>query len=584
MLNLRRDWWIGLALVAGTLALYWHGLDNHFVDYDDGMYVRDNSHVIGEIRANQRVGGGLTAENVRWAFSNCVTGIWHPLTWLSLQFDFELYGPQPRGFHFTNVLLHCLNTLLLFVALRGMSGAAWPSAATAALFAWHPLHVESVAWISERKDVISAFFWMLAMVAYGWYVRRPSRWRIGLVTLCLVLGLMAKPMLVTLPFVFLLLDYWPLGRMKSATMPKTATGLSHEFAFKQLIVEKAPLFFTIAAGSVLAWYAQQSVGAVHSLEQFPLKVRFANACAAHGDYLRKMAIPIDLAAFYPHPGADVSPEKVALSAVMLLVGTAAAVRFRRQAPYLTVGWFWYLGTLVPVIGIVQIGDQALADRYTYIPFIGIFIALSWGMADLAARWVPLRALAVPVATVILGYFAFLTWYQVSFWLDSQTLWVHAIVVTNDNYIAYHNLATVYEQNKKYADAERLYRMAVELDPNKWLGLENLGNLLGTMGRYEEAKEQFELALQLKPHSPTGLEGLGNALTKLGRKDEAVPVITKMFLVQTAQLAEQGKFDDGAEALRRALKMTQAAQRPDLSAQIEPRLRAYEKKQVYAETP
>lgn len=570
----RLDIAISCALVVGTLGIYWHGLENHFVDYDDGLHVVDNEYVRN----------GLTWTDVRWAFSTCKTGIWHPLTWLSLQLDSQVYGPRPWGFHFTNLWLHCANSLLLFAALRAMTGDSWPAALTAALFAWHPLHVESVAWISERKDVLSAFFWMLTLLAYWHYARKPSFVRYVVVLTALILGLMAKPMLVTMPFVLLLLDYWPLGRLKSEAgaapetrrrgQPVPAIALPAD-RVSSLILEKTPLFLASAATSVLAWYAQQSVGAIQGLEKFSLPVRLQNAAAAYAGYLLRTLAPTDLAVYYPHPAAEVAAGHWLSEAAVLLVITAAAVRYRRLAPYLFVGWFWFVGTLVPVIGIVQIGDQASADRYTYIPLIGIFLAVSWGSRALLARSAPLRSVAAPVVAVVLLYFLCLTWYQVGFWHDSQALWMHAIEVTKDNVVAYHNLGCVYARSGKHEDARKLFRVAIDLDPNYALARTNLGYLLASDKKYAEAIEHFEKAVALQPESVAALQGLGGALTELGRQEEAVAILTKMFLLQAAQVAASGKFEEAASLLRTALKMTNAAQRLDLSAQIESRLRAYE---------
>jgi len=378
---MRRDIGICVCLAVATVAVYWPVGGYDFTNFDDPGYVSENPHVLA----------GLTWEGVRWAFTNAQEANWHPLTWLSHMLDCQLFGPSAGRHHLVNVGLHALSILLLFLVLARMTGRRWPSAMVAALFALHPLHVESVAWISERKDVLSALFWMLTMGAYVLYAERPSVIRYLPVFVFLALGLMAKPMLVTLPFVLLLLDFWPLGRLKGAAATgKEASGFPWRRAGR-LVLEKAPLLVLAAAASGVAYLVQQKIGAMEFGARVPWTGRLANAVMAYVTYLVKAVWPGGLAVFYPYdehlPAWEVGLASAALAAV-----TALVVWQGRRRPYLAVGWFWYVGTLVPVIGLVQVGGHAMADRYTYIPLIGIFVAAAWGAADLTAAWPGRKAL------------------------------------------------------------------------------------------------------------------------------------------------------------------------------------------------
>jgi tetratricopeptide (TPR) repeat protein len=454
-----------LLLAVGTLFAFGPVLRCRFVNFDDGDYVTHNSHVQS----------GLTAANVRWAFTDFdATANWHPLTWLSLQADRTLYGnAEAFGFHLTNMLLHTASTLLLFLIFRAWTGAVWRSALVAALFAVHPLHVESVAWVSERKDVLSTFFWLLTMAAYGWYVRRPGVLRYLAVVVALSLGLMAKPMLVTLPCVLLLLDYWPLRRV---TQQRAVA----------LVAEKLPLFALAAASCIVTWKAQQSGKAVKEFAQFSPAVRAANAVYAYGDYLYKAVRPEGLAAFYPHPGEKLSVGAILLSAVLLAAATAGCLLAARRYPFLPVGWLWYLGTLLPVIGLVQVGEQAMADRYSYVPLIGVFVMVAWGAGELARRWPFLRGALALTAIVALGACGFLAWKQAGTWHDSRTLWTHALDVTEDNWLAHINLALAYGADNPEAAVEHL-RKALQIRPNYPTALFNLGLYLAMLAQREDVK-------------------------------------------------------------------------------------------------
>jgi tetratricopeptide (TPR) repeat protein len=519
--------YIGAALAGLTLLAYSDTFSFPFVDFDDQYYVTYNRHVHA----------GLTADGIRWAFTTFEAANWHPLTWLSLELDSDLYGgPKPGGFHLTNVLLHIANTLLLFWVLDGMTGRVWRSAVVAGLFAVHPLHVESVAWVAERKDVLSTLFWMLTLAAYLGYVRRPGVGRYLLVLLALALGLLAKPMLVTLPCVLLLLDYWPLGRWRPAgtslgdpgkkgARPVPAAAVSPPalppVPGRRLLLEKLPLFVLVAAACASTVVAQRSARAVESLEHFPLGVRVGNALLAYVGYLGKMLWPTCLAAFYPHPGATLSVGLAVGAGLLLLLITVLVIGPGRRRPYLAVGWLWYLGTLVPVIGLVQVGNQALADRYTYIPLIGIFLLLAWGAADLAAAGrLPRAGLVAATAGVLCACFA-LTRTQVGYWASNRALWEHALAVTDNNVMAHCGLGSYYsEQKNDLAAAQKEFEKAVAIDPKNLSAAVNLAGVYWNTGRLEDGLREYQRAIALDPVYATARMGYADALRALGRWEEA----------------------------------------------------------------
>jgi hypothetical protein len=488
---------LGAGLVLLTLAAYLPALRNGFVNLDDGFYVT----------ANPQVRQGITAASVAWALTANVANNWHPLTLLSHLLDVQLFGLDPAGHHATSLLLHLANVLLLFAVLRGMTrgmtGAPWRSAMVAALFAVHPAHVESVAWVAERKDVLSALFWILAMGAYGRYARRPSPGRYLLVALMMILGLTAKPMVVTLPFALLLLDVWPLERL----------GLG----WKRLIVEKLPLLALSAAASLVTLRYQRT--SLAPLDLVPWSFRLANAAVSYASYLGKLLLPRNLAVFYPIPLA-IPAWQVAGAAVLLAALTAFAVWKARQAPWLLVGWLWFLGTLVPVIGLVQVGRQAMADRYTYLPSIGLFVAIVWGIAELAGDSVGTEAFFLPLqgearrgpqrsglrsapllasprsgwrktlkvaAMAVIALLATGTWMQAGTWKDSITLYHHALAVTRGNYVAHVGLAKALVAKQDWAGAAEQYRAALALRP----GLREARAGLDAMLRAELTRHQLK---------------------------------------------------------------------------------------------
>ena len=504
---------ICLALCISIFAVYWQVWDHSFVNYDDTLYVTKNPHVQD----------GLTFKDITWSLTATHAGNWHPLTWLSHMLDCQLYGMNPGWHHFSSLLFHTANALLLFLALNRMTGRLWRSAFVAGLFALHPLHVESVAWVAERKDVLSTFFLFLTLLSYIWYVERPGFYRYLLVILCFVLGLMAKPMVVTLPFVLLLLDYWPLGRLpvgrlQGASLPATdplvpsRNVVSHA---RSLLWEKIPFFTLAAVSSVITYVAQNSHNAVKTLIKFPLEYRLANGLVSYTNYLAKMVWPKDLAVFYPHPGQSLPIWQAVLAGLILLIISIAVIRLGRRYPYLPVGWLWYVGTLVPVIGLVQVGAQAMADRYTYVPLIGLFFMIAWGVADLlGSRRYGKPALAV-TATLLLSALMVCTTMQVSYWKNSLTLFEHTLRATSHNSQIHNNLGNVLTQQGKLQEAISHYTKALEISPNYAEAQINLGVALTRQGRLKEAIKYYSAALQLKSNSAELHNNLGVALFGLG---------------------------------------------------------------------
>ena len=478
---------IAVLLVAAIFTAYGQTTHFGFVNYDDPDYVSANAHV----RA------GITPEGVGWAFGHSFAGNWFPLTWLSHMLDCELFGLDSGRHHLTSVSIHALATLLLFLALRRMTSARWPSAMVAGLFALHPLHVESVAWIAERKDVLSAFFWMMTLYAYARYAARPGPVRYGLTLAAFSLGLMAKPMLVTLPVVLLLLDYWPLAR-----------GVR--------ILEKVPFLVLSAAVCVITYVAHREAGATASLSIFPVAVRLENALVSCAVYIIKLFWPDHLAVFYPYSRHSLAVP-AALAALGLVTITVVAARTAARRPYLAAGWAWYLVTLAPVIGLIQVGAQARADRYTYIPMIGLTIALVWGAAEILEPWPRARAvLAWSLCAVCVA----LTWSQVRYWQDGVSLFRHAIDVTTDNYVAEFNLASALDERGEGVEAAGHLAEAVRIQPNSAAARAELGQLLARQGRIEEALQQLYTAVSLKPSDASVHYRLGTVLGAAAREGEA----------------------------------------------------------------
>jgi tetratricopeptide (TPR) repeat protein len=473
--------WIALGLALATLAVYWPVTGFQFVNYDDTDFVTANPHVQA----------GLTTASFKWAWQSEVARNWHPITMLTHILDCQLFGLRPGWPHLVNLLLHIANTLLLFHLLKRMTGAMWRAAAVAALFALHPLHVESVAWVAERKDVLSTLFWFLTTWAYLRYAENLKfqklnfKYYYALALLFYALGLMSKPMLVTLPFTLLLLDYWPLGRLRFGAGSSWGPW-----------VEKIPFLAMSAALCVVTYRIQQQGGAVLDAGNRPLDFRLGNALVSYACYIGKMFWPRHLAGLYLHP-SPWAGWQVALAALLLLGLTALALAQGRRRPYLAVGWFWYVGTLVPVIGLVQVGMQAMADRYTYVPLIGLFVILAWGGCELAGAWGWSKFL--PAAAVgALAACAAASARQVSFWKDSETLFNRMIDATPNNYMAHYNLANLRTREKRIEEAISNYAAALEEEPNYADAHNNLGGLLLDQKRYEEAIGHYRAALRINP--------------------------------------------------------------------------------------
>jgi tetratricopeptide (TPR) repeat protein len=492
---------LGLALLALTFWAFLPGVDNDFVRFDDLDYVTSNYVV-------QR---GISWDGVVWAFSSTTVANWHPLTWLSHMLDCQFFGLNPVGHHLTSILLHAGNTWLVFVVLRGLTGARWRSFLVAAFFGWHPLRAESVAWVAERKDVLSTLFWLLTLWAYASYVRgiatHPVRSRMlfGLALLAFVGGLLAKPMVVTLPFALLLLDFWPLARWRQKRWPT-------------LVLEKSPFFLLSAAASAITFIVQRASGAMDAV--LPIADRLGNALIAYVRYLGKIFWPVDLEFFYPHP--QHWPGLMVMLAGLTLLGISwLAVSLRYRMPSQLTGWLWFLGTLVPVIGLVQVGQQSIADRYSYIPSLGILIALIWGGHQCVAGR-DLRVRAAKLATgVALLLCLLLTRQQTRHWKNAESLARHALSVTPDNHLAHDLLGEVFEERGQYVDALRERLETLRLQPNYAPAHNNLGILLQKQNRLPEAIEHFQIALHLHPRYPEARYNLGAAFEAANRPDEAI---------------------------------------------------------------
>ena len=487
---------VAFVLALAVAAAYLPALDAGFVAWDDDVYVTENPHLAG----------GLSLDTLRAVGTTTHTGNWIPLTWLSHALDRALYGLAPRGHHATALALHVANTVFLLFVLRGLTGALWPSAAVAALFGLHPLHVESVAWVSERKDVLSTLFWLLAIAAYARYARAPSRGRLLAVAALFVLGLLAKPMLVTLPLVLLLLDYWPLGRLSRAA-----------------VREKLPLAALALAFAAGAFVAQRAAGAV-TAARVDVADRVANALVSSVRYLALTVWPRGLSPWYSHPaieGPPLTAAEIGGAAALIAAVTVVAIAAARARPYLLVGWLWYLGTLVPVIGLVQIGAAGMADRYTYVPLIGIFIAVAWTVASLPlwrVTWARrTTAAAVGAILLVLGV---LTWRQAAVWHDTGTLWAHTLAVNPRAAVAHYALAVAAARERRPADAVAHYRRAVEARPDVWNWHAELGDLLWAHGRAAAAEPHYRRAVELNPAEPVVRNSLANVLTRLERSAEA----------------------------------------------------------------
>jgi tetratricopeptide (TPR) repeat protein len=551
-----------MLLIVVTLLVFEQVRNHEFVNLDDPLYVTENHHVKA----------GLSPKSFIHAFTDTQAGYWIPLTWLSLMLDFEFYGLEAGGYHLTNLLFHIANALLLFLLLKRMTGQLWQSAFVAALFAIHPLRVESVAWVTERKDVLSTLFWLLTMWTYCHYIERPAIHRYLLVILTFALGLMAKPMVVTLPFALLLLDFWPLQRLHITNSDSTAglqtslsslpAGQSHQI--QSLILEKIPLFALAAISSIITFLTQRSLEAVKSIEEFPLSVRFANAVVSYVKYIGKMIWPKNLAVFYPHAGSSLPLWQTAGAALILVFISFVVVRAARNHPYLVMGWLWYLGTLVPVIGLAQAGEQAMADRFTYIPLIGLFIMFAWGVPEWLAPYRHKRFLLSVSSLVVLSALMILSRSQVQHWRSSVTIYEQALAVTDNNYLAYNNLGVTLQMQGHLEEAIGHYTKALTIKPDYPAALANLGDSYLAQGKVEKAITHLSKALRLDPDYVVAHNTLGLALREQGEYAEAMVSFSRALAIAPEYvpahnnmgvvLVKQGKLDEAVSHYSKALEI------------------------------
>jgi protein O-mannosyl-transferase len=584
----KRDLVLSILLGVATLALYSPAIGDPFIfNYDDASYITDNAHVQA----------GLAWDTVAWALRSTEASNWHPLTWLSHALDCELYGLNPAGHHFTNVLLHALNVVLLFLLLVRVTGAAGRSLLVAALFAVHPFNVESVAFVAERKNVLSTFFFLLTLGAYGWYALRPNLKRYAAVAALFALGLASKPMVVTLPCVLLLLDFWPLRRVQGwGSLPaklkddgdEANAGSAFSVApLSRLVLEKLSLLVLSAAACAVTIFAQRSGGSIHLV--LPLGVRLENAAFAYAMYIWKTFWPVRLAVFYPHPGASLAVWKVGLAAMFLVSVSALVWRERVARPYLVTGWLWFLGTLVPVIGLIQVGEQAMADRYAYVPLIGIFLMAVWGAADLADHWQISFRSSAKIAAIVLAILSLLTFDQLRYWHSSYDIWSHAVDVTKENFLAeenlgaslmaldrseealphlrnavrikpepggYLSLAGALALSGHSDDAIREYETAIPrtADPNmRAVAYQTLGRLYSEKGNYPQARVSYQQALRINPQDANASDGLAEVEFSDALRNAAESP-SGASLLRLGQLLQQaGRIPEARAAYEQALE-------------------------------
>jgi protein O-mannosyl-transferase len=494
-----------VCLAAVTWIVFGQTLWHDFINYDDPRYVYENTNITS----------GLSFGGIAWAFTHIHSTNWHPLTTISHMLDCQLFGLRAGWHHFTNVLLHTVAGILLFLALAKMTGALWRSAFAAAVFAIHPLRVESVAWIAERKDMLSGVFFMLTLLAYLHYTRLPSLRRYLVVVFVLACGLMSKPMLVTLPFVLLLLDYWPLDRIRGQ--------------FWMRLLEKLPLVALSAISSIATLVAQK--GAVGWTEDLPIFERINNAVVSYILYIWQMFWPARLAVFYPHPENALPPWEIIASLLLLICITAVAIALRKQRPYLITGWLWYLGMLVPVIGLVQVGWQGRADRYTYLPQIGLYIAVTWAVADLTASWRRQRTILSVAALLVVGVLSFCAFVQTSYWRDSETLFKRTLAITRNNDVAENNLGIVFLAQGKLDEAISLLQAAVALRPENSPAHENLAKALIQKGEVADALVHYQKLLELQPDNIEVHNIVGTVLVQQHRIRDGVEEWQKVLAIQ-----------------------------------------------------
>ncbi|HEG43406.1 MAG TPA: tetratricopeptide repeat protein [Phycisphaerales bacterium] len=549
-MNTQKHWniLVYIFLVTATAIVFWQVTYHDFVKYDDDIYVTDN----------QNIQPPITWLKVKWAFTSGYASNWHPLTWFSHMFDCRFLKLNASYHHLVNLLFHITNTLLLFTLLKYLTKNLWPSAFVAALFALHPLHVESVAWIAERKDVLSTVFWLLTLFSYSRYTRKPNITNYLLTIFIFCLGLMAKPMLVTLPFVFLLLDYWPLERIKCGIEIQTGKSMT------SLVIEKLPFFLLSSISSVITFIVQRAGGAVSGIEIFTINNRIANSIVSYVTYIQKMFYPAKLAVLYPRV-SDLPIARVLICGVILLSVSIIFIYVARKRKYLAVGWLLYLGTLVPVIGIVQVGQQAFADRYTYIPLTGLFIIIAWFADDATKKW-PCRKITLSLfAAAILSASSVCTYRQLKHWKNSQSLFEHTLSVTTDNHIMHYNLGNTFKEQGRFDNALRCYNRVLQIDPDHVGTHNNLGNMFEEQGRLDEALNCYNRVLQIDPDHADAHNNLGNIFGRKGQSDEAIRHYQRALNSDTKhpekqyynlafELQSQHKFTEAIAFYRKALEI------------------------------
>jgi predicted negative regulator of RcsB-dependent stress response len=547
-----------LVLIILTLVIYWPVQDYEFINYDDQLYVTD-------IYSQKNT---ITIRDISDAFTDFHTGNWHPLTTMSHMLDWQLFGEKAGGHHWTSVIIHIFNTVLLFLLLNSLTGAIWRSALVAALFAVHPINVESVAWIAERKNVLSTFFWILTMLLYVWYVKQPNWKRYLPVFLCFALGLMSKPMLVTLPFVLLLIDYWPLNRTAIDTQNENKSEIQAPLKVGKaklsfLVWEKIPLFILTSISICVTLYTQHTVKAVVNLDSLPLAKRLSNAIVSYGLYIKKMFWPVDLAVIYPY--VTMPAWQILVIVTLLVIITVIVCKYFLRYPYWAVGWFWYAGTLVPVIGIVQVGSQSMADRYAYIPLIGLFVMIVWGMAYVFKKIFSTKMVAA-ISGMILVALIIVSCHQVQYWQNTFSLFNHAVNVTENNSIAHSNLAGELLKQNKVKEAMHHCQIALLLDPANYNTLVRIAWAYNLLDEKNKAIDALRLAIKVRPEYVRAYNDLYVLLRQAGKAEEALKEYRKAVELNLNKnnlelhynfgnaLAMQGHYDEAVIQYNQALRI------------------------------
>jgi tetratricopeptide (TPR) repeat protein len=552
---------LSFLLALSIIGIYWQVRNFDFINYDDPVYVTENPRVLE----------GLNWESIKWAFTGIYGSNWFPLTWLSLMLDRQLFGVNPGAFHLINVMFHTVNAIVLFIILSRCTKSIWPSFFTAVVFGLHPLRVESVAWIAERKDVLSTLFWMFTMLGYIRYVEKPIVRRYMIVLAAFIAGLMSKPMLVTLPFVLLLVDYWPLQRIRLSRniQQENPDQRNNTRTISFLVLEKVPLFVLSAASCVMTLIAQKSKGTVSSLEVFSLSDRLTNALVSYTSYIGKMFWPTGLAIFYPHPQGNIPLLKIIVSTMILFAVSLAVIFSCRKKRYLLVGWLWYLGTLVPVIGLVQVGAQAMADRYTYIPLIGLSIMIAWSVRDIVSKWRYKNVIVATGGALICAILMVCTYRQLSYWRNNETLFTRTLNVTSDNYVAHNNIGIALAGDGDLEQAMEHFKKTLKIKPWDTDALFNLAGALVKLGKPDEAMVYYNRVLELEPDDADTYNALALAQVQQGNYKQAISIYYKALqknpesaLLHSglgSALLEAGQLNPAVTELQTAVRLKPTSQ-------------------------